>query len=78
MARDDDDVVYIDISARADEQAADEASRKLRDRLKDGTKGIGRSIGDAMKAAPNGRRRLARCRIRLRHSYAAAYTIFVR
>ncbi len=45
---DDDDVVYIDVAPRVDERAAEDAGRKVRDKVKDGTKGLGKSIGDVL------------------------------
>jgi hypothetical protein len=43
----DDDTIYVDVAARLDEKAADQATGKLRDKFK----GVGKHIGDAVGSA---------------------------
>ena len=49
MADDSDDTIYVDVKPRLDEQAADEAEQKLRDKFKDAAKDIGDNIKGAFE-----------------------------
>ena len=49
MADDSDDTIYVDVKPRLDEQAADEAEQKLRDKFKDAAKDIGDNVKGAFE-----------------------------